>query len=178
MIRINLLPIRAAKKRELGRQWLVLFALMFIGSLVGNYFWWDHSQKTLSAIQARVTKYQQDLATLNKIIGEVKNIRAEKAEMEQKLGTLKKLRDGRTGPVRAMDELAQLLPEHVTLRAWEESGGKVTFTGWGASHEEIANFLKKLKTAQHFSDPQLKTARQSAEGRVDYVIVCAVNYSA
>ena len=37
MIRINLLPVRAAKKREMGRQILVLFAIVLAGAVVGNY---------------------------------------------------------------------------------------------------------------------------------------------
>ena len=43
MVRINLLPIRASKKRELGKQWLVLFALVAVASFVGNYFWYSRT---------------------------------------------------------------------------------------------------------------------------------------
>jgi len=37
MIHINLLPVRAAKKREFGRQQLILFGLILVGGLLGNY---------------------------------------------------------------------------------------------------------------------------------------------
>jgi hypothetical protein len=36
MIRINLLPVRAAKKREFGRQQLILFGLILFGAVLGN----------------------------------------------------------------------------------------------------------------------------------------------
>ncbi len=36
MIRINLLPVRASKKREFGRQQLILLALILVIVGVGN----------------------------------------------------------------------------------------------------------------------------------------------
>lgn len=178
MIKINLLPVRASKKRELGKQWLLLFALSVIAAVVGNYLWWNQEEFALQAVKTRITKYEQDVATLNKIIGEVKNIKKEKAEMEQKLGVLKKLRDGRTGPVRVLDELTAILPQRVWLMNMEEGGGNVSFAGIGSSHEEVANFLKKLKGSKFFMNPVLKTTKQVGENRVDFQITCHVKYSA
>lgn len=178
MIRINLLPVRVSKKRELGKQWLVLFALVLAGAGLGNYFWWKDSADKVQILRARVAKYQKEIATLEKIIGEVKNIKEEKAEMERKLAVLKGLRDGRTGPVRMMDELSGLLPARVTLTAFDEKDGTVTLTGYGASHEEVATFLRQLKGARFFSAPVLKSARATGETKVDFVITCHVTYSA
>ena len=178
MIRINLLPVRASKKQEAGKQWLLLFALTLVGALVGNYFWWSQTDAKLELINARITKYQQEVATLNKIIGEVKNIKAEKKAMEDKLLVLKKLRDGRTGPVRVFDELATLIPQRVWLTNYEEGGGTVNFAGAGSSHEEVANFVKKLKSSKFFSNPQIKSQRQTGENKVEFNISGAVKYSA
>jgi hypothetical protein len=37
MIRINLLPARVSKKKQAGKQQLVLFALVLVAGLVANY---------------------------------------------------------------------------------------------------------------------------------------------
>ena len=37
MIRINLLPVRQVKKREMGRQILILAAVVVAAGLIGNY---------------------------------------------------------------------------------------------------------------------------------------------
>jgi len=177
MIRINLLPVRASKKRELGRQWLVLGALVLGAAVTGNYFWWADSERTLAAIKQRIARYQADIETLNKIIGEVSTIKEEKAQMEQKLGVLKKLRDGRTGPVRVMDELASVIPARVRLQAYEEKEGGVNLVGSGATHDDVAAFLRKLKGSRFFGDAQLKFTRVAGENRVEFNIVCSVKYS-
>lgn len=110
MIRINLLPVRAVKKREMGRQVLVLFAVVLIGAGVANYLWYDDRQSELEAHQAGVASTKARIAELEKIIGEVKNINTRKAEVEKKLAVLDALRKGRSGPVRMMDALASATP--------------------------------------------------------------------
>lgn len=176
MIRINLLPVRQSRKREAGKQWIVLFAITFLAAVVGNYLWWSETEKNHEAIKSRIAQYQQDVATLNKIIGEVKNIKAQKAEMEKKLETLKKLRDGRTGPVRVMDELANIIPQRVWITNYEDAGGSVAMAGSAGNHEEVSTFLKKLKASKFFSAPVLKYTRQAAENRVEFQISAGVRY--
>jgi len=178
MIKINLLPVRASKKREAGKQWIVLLVLVLSGAVIGNYFWMTETDKRVEQVKARNAKYTADLATLNKIIGEVKNIKAEKAEIEKKLKALKKLKDDRRGPVRVMDEIATLIPQRVWIGSWEELNGTVTFTGSGQSHEEVANFFHKLRESKFFSGVALKNQRMVGEGKVDFIITATVNYSA
>ena len=54
MIHINLLPVRAAKKREFGRQQLILFALILVGAGVGNYLWWKAENDNLNSLNQRI----------------------------------------------------------------------------------------------------------------------------
>lgn len=179
MIKINLLPYRASKKRELGKQWIVLFSLTLAGTLLGNFFWMSETDKAVAALNARIKKTEEELATLNKIISEVKDIRQQKEAMTQKLDVLKKLRDGRTGPVRMLDELATVIPPNVWLQSMKEGGGRITFEGGARSHEDVANFMKKLKSSNLFSAPELRTARAEGDGNsVRFSISCAVKYSA
>ena len=178
MIRINLLPVRASKKREAGKQWLALFVLVTVASLVGNYFWYSDAERRLTAINQRIVRYQKDVQTLNKIIGEVKNIKAEKKEMEDKLAILRKLRDGRTGPVRVLDELSNIIPQRLWVKSWDDNDGAVSIQGSAINHEEVSTFLKKLKASKFFSDPVLKFTRQTGEARVDFQITARVVYDA
>ena len=54
MIYINLLPVRAAKKREFGRQQLILFGLILFGAVLGNYTWWKAEKDSLTALEQRI----------------------------------------------------------------------------------------------------------------------------
>src|SRR3954471_20333112 len=135
MIKINLLPVRASKKREVGRQWLVFFVLVVAATGIGNYFWLASFQTKAAEAKKLITKYEGENAELKKIIGEVKDIKKEKDEMKQKLGVLNKLKDGRQGPVHILDELATIIPQRVWITSWDESGGGVTINGAAVNNE-------------------------------------------
>ena len=178
MIKINLLPVRTSKKREAGRQWIVFFALIVVAGVVGNYFWYDEMDKKVIEVKARIVKFKAENAALEKIIGEVKDIKREKDEMKTKLGILNKLKEGRQGPVKVMDELATIIPPKVWVGNWEEQNGAVTIQGSGLNHEEVANFMKKMRESKYFDNVTLKTARMVRDTQVDFTITCNVKYSA
>ncbi|NMO21798.1 pilus assembly protein PilN [Pyxidicoccus fallax] len=144
MIRINLLPVRAVKKREMGRQVLVLFALVLIGAGVGNWFWYSDRDEELQRHIQGITQTRAKIAELEKVIGEVKNINARKAEVEKKLAVLDTLRKGRSGPVRMLDALASATPKKVWLKTFTEAGNAVAIDGSAVSHDEVAEFMRGL----------------------------------
>jgi type IV pilus assembly protein PilN len=178
MIKINLLPVRAAKKREFGRQQIVLFALLLVLAAIGNYFVYDRFQSELKSLDKQIDSTRKEIAQLEKTIGEVKSIKEDKKALEDKLKILDTLKKGRTGPVKVLDELAQLVPQKVWLVDFTEQNGGVAMVGQAASYEELSNFSKKLKASVHFTDIVIKGARQRQDGTVDWTILCKANYSA
>jgi type IV pilus assembly protein PilN len=178
MIRINLLPVRAAKKREFGRQQLLLFALLLVLAGIGNWFWYSRVESELSALDQQIARTRAEIAQLEKTIGEVKSIKEDKKALEDKLKILDTLKKGRTGPVKVMDELATLIPQKVWLTDYTESGGGVTMTGQAAAYEDLSAFSKKLKASVHFTNITIKGARQRGDGIVEWTITCNASYSA
>ena len=178
MIYINLLPVRAAKKREFGRQQLILFGLILVGALLGNYTWWKAEKDTLNALEQRIASTRNEIAQLEKTIGEVKSITQDKKALEDKLKILDTLKKGRTGPVKVLDELATVIPQKVWIVDFTEQAGNVTMTGSAVTYEDLSTFSKKLKVSTHFTNITIKTARQRADGTVDWIITCNTNYSA
>src|SRR5438309_1529627 len=142
MIRINLLPVRAAKKREFGRQQLVLFVLLLALAAIGNYFWMNKVDSDLRALDAQIARTRAEIAQLEKTIGEVKSIKDDKKALEDKLKILDTLKKGRTGPVKVMDELATLIPQKVWIMDYSEAGGGVTMNGRAAAYEDLSVFSK------------------------------------
>lgn len=179
MIRINLLPVRAAKKKDLGLKQLVLLGLLVVGVLLGNYYWWSSVDTTLESTKNQVAKLEQDIAQLDRIIGEVNEISKQKKALEEKLAVLEKLRKGRTGPVRMLDELATIMPEKVWLSSFDEKGGSVTIKGGAMTNEDLADLMKALKKSPFFSEPSLKKSVQAGRqgATVEFELTCTINYA-
>jgi len=178
MIHINLLPVRAAKKREFGRQQLVLFVLLLVLAGIGNYFVYNRFESELRSLDKQIDTTRKEIAQLEKTIGEVKSIKEDKKALEDKLKILDTLKKGRTGPVKVLDELASVVPQKVWIVDFNEQGGNVTMTGQATTYEDLSAFSKKLKASTHFTNITIKGARQQADGTVNWVITCNANYSA
>ena len=178
MIKINLLPVRAAKKREFGRQQIVLFGLLLVLAAIGNWFWYGKVESELAALDQRIAQTRTEIAQLEKTIGEVKSIKDDKKALEDKLKILDTLKKGRTGPVKVLDELATIIPQKVWLNDYTEAGGAVTMNGSAASYEDLSTFSKKLKASKHFTNINIKTARQKQDGTVDWTVTCNADYQA
>ncbi len=180
MIRINLLPVRVSKKKIAGKQQLILFVLLLVLGLIANFLWSGSRASDLSGRQAKLKRTKEDIAQLEKIIGEVKNIKAEQAALRDKLDILEKLKAGRQGPVRMLDELASVTPKKLWLRKMDEKSGAVTFEGSAATIDDVSAFMAALKKSQYFSNVELKKTTAKTEAKlkiVDFVVNAQAQYS-
>jgi type IV pilus assembly protein PilN len=178
MIKINLLPVRAAKKREFGRQQIILFALVLVLASIGNYFWYSNVETQKDQLDQQISRTHTEIAQLEKTIGEVKSIKEDKKALEDKLKILDTLKKGRLGPVKVMDELAGIIPQKVWVVDYVEANGGVAMTGSAVSYEDLSTFSKKLKASKHFHDINIKKASQRPDGTVEWSITCTADYSA
>ena len=183
MVRINLLPVRVSKKKEAGKQQVLLFVVLLIGGIVLNFAWASQRGGVLKDLRSQVDKKKAEIAQLERIIGEVKNIRTQQDELKKKLDVLEKLKAGRSGPVRMLDELATLTPKRLWLKKMEEKGGtSISFDGMAATIDDVSAFMAALKASTHFSAVELKktaaTATRQAGGvrLVEFSITATVTY--
>jgi type IV pilus assembly protein PilN len=180
MVRINLLPVRVSKKKEAGKQQLALFAMLLALGIAANWVYAGSRARDLDAHLKRLAKTKADIAALDKIIGEVKSLKEQQKELQEKLDILDKLKQGRSGPVRMLDELATITPKRLWLRKLEEKGGKVLVDGTATSIDDVSTFMTALKGSKHFTDVELKKTTAKTEGGyrvVDFVINASAPYA-
>jgi len=180
MVRINLLPVRVSKKKEAGQQQLILFALVLVFGIIANYLWVASRAGELETRKRKLQTTQSEIAQLDRIIGEVKNIKDQQAQLREKLEVLGQLKAGRTGPVRMLDELATLTPKRLWLARLEEKGGTLTFAGSASSIDEVSEFMSALRGSASFKNVELgKTVAKTDKGYrlVDFTLTAAAGYA-
>jgi type IV pilus assembly protein PilN len=182
MIRINLLPVRVSKKKAAGKQQLLLFALLVVAGYVGNFAWASTREADLKAREAKVRATRDEIAQLDRIIGEVKNIKDQQAALREKLDILTQLKANRAGPVKVLDALASVTPKRLWLARMEEKGGVVTFAGAAATIDDVSEFMSALKANPHFSAVELTKTAAAAQPQkgleyVDFTLTATVNYA-
>jgi type IV pilus assembly protein PilN len=180
MIRINLLPVRVSKKKAAGRQQVLLLGLVVVLAVIANWVWASSRAGDLASREAKLRRTKDEIAQLDRIIGEVKDIKAQQAALKEKLDTLDKLKAGRSGPVKLLDQLAQIIPPRLEIRKMDEKAGTILFEGSAATIDDVSAFMTALKQTPYFSKVELKKTTAVTRGGlriVDFTVNGQANYT-
>ncbi len=144
MIRINLLPVRAAKKKESLRFQLTIGGLVTFLVIAITLLLYITFSNEVKAVTNDITRGEQELAALKSKIGELSQIKVQKKLLEDKIKTVEKLQADRTGPVRLLSQLSLSVPEKAWIYSLHEGGGSVKVNGLAAYDDVVADFMRNL----------------------------------
>lgn len=163
MIRINLLPVRAARKKESVRFQLTVAGLItfFVFSLaLAGYF---TLRGEASALSDDITRGNQELEELKKKIGELSKIKEQKRIVEEKLKIIDNLEAARTGPVKLFKNISDAIPERAWLQSMKDDGVLVVLQGFASDDEAVAEFMRRLQRVREQGVVELEVAQRTTE---------------
>lgn len=167
MIRINLLPVRAAQKKERLRIQLSILTLSMLAVSVvcgAEYF---RTMSKIDSKKAEISSVETQIKQLRKEIGEVSRYKKLQAELKKKLEILQVLKDGRSGPVHLLDELNHALPDKLWLTDYSAAAGAaVSISGVAVDENVVATFMETLGASPYYGDVELKGISQLVKKNV------------
>ena len=161
MIKINLLPVRATRKKETAIQQIVMagVVVVLIALIVTSLY-------AIKRVQVAATK--DDIVTANnkiieikKKIGKLEELKTLKEQVKKKLDVLSQLRKNKTGPAHRLASLTDLTPEQLWLTNYSESAQDVKISGIAFTEELIAQFMKALEASSDFMAVELVVSEQT-----------------
>ena len=163
MIKINLLPYKAAQKREqmiihsvaLG----VVIAVVFV-ACIGIHL---VVSSKISAIEVKTFETNSEISALKKVLKEIENFRKLQDELKEKIDVLDQLKKAKSGPVYLLDGLNRLLPDKMWLTDFNEKGGKIVIKGIGLNEETVAVFLRDLEKSDYYMNVVLIEISQTTK---------------
>jgi type IV pilus assembly protein PilN len=164
MIRINLLPVRAAKKKEAVQRHLALFAIGLVLVLGASLVMYKVKDNALAGVEQQNSRLEAEIANLKKIIGEVEVYKEQEVLLEKKLEVIRTLKANKIGPVHMLDQLATRIPEKLWLSTLQESNKKVTLKGVSINNEVIATFMSRMEESDYFAEVYLVSIQARPEG--------------
>lgn len=163
MIRINLLPVRAAQKRaRLQGQLIVLALALAVTGLICGGLYTTIAVK-ISAEKKELAEIEQEISRLKKTLGEVAHFKQLQKEFQGKLDVLVKLKEKKTGPVHLLDELSRVLPDKLWLSSFKESSGAIAIQGVGLNEATVARFMRDLEASPYYRQVELKVTEQAIQ---------------
>lgn len=179
MIRINLLPVPKVRKQE-ALIIQAVGALVCLGAVAAAcYFVGEGKRSQIVSIQQEIVAKNRQIEELKAKVGEVEKYKTQAQGLEQQLSVIRRLEKSRSGPVKLLDELTDLVPRRLWISFIKETNKNLTMEGLAESGAMIADFMDALKSSKFFSDPQLTSVSSQDQGGQKvhkFVIMMQVRY--
>ncbi|GMR04180.1 MAG: PilN domain-containing protein [Thermodesulfobacteriota bacterium] len=171
MIRINLLPVRAARKKESVRFQITVAGLITLFVFLVSIAFYFTTRSEANMIREDIKSSQDELRVLRRKIGELSKIKEQKRVVEEKLKVISNLEAARTGPTKLFKQISDSIPRDAWLKSFKDQGSVVTLTGFATTDEVVAEFMRRLERNLNvgFVDLEIAQKKVEAETREDVV---------
>jgi type IV pilus assembly protein PilN len=179
MIRINLLPYRAARKKENIRRQISLFLLSCILVFAALFFYNMSLQKSIDALDTKIKNSKTMLAKFEKQAKEADRIKKELNKLEKKIDVIKSLETGRKAAVLMLDDMTKMVAQKTSIsesdlssnkddkpvkRLWftsfQAKGDNIDIKGIALDNKTVADFMTRLEVSKLYKNVNLKTIKQ------------------
>ncbi|HUT78828.1 MAG TPA: PilN domain-containing protein [Polyangia bacterium] len=185
MIRINLLPIKQDRRRESGRNQILAGVLLIVIELAVFGVFYYRAQAAVDLQRNANEQVQNQVKRIESQVQDHKSIIKEIEEYEKRQDAIESLLAARTGPVFVMLELSEILSKggrphldndryqelvqknpaagfdenwdyrRLWINTFSEKERKVKIAGQGLTHEDVAEFLRRLNLSDFFVTSEL-----------------------
>jgi type IV pilus assembly protein PilN len=154
-IKINLLPHREEKRKELKNNF---YSMLMLAAIVGAAFvllvgmLFSARLSAQSERNAFIAKANQEL---DEKIKEVATLKQEIDGLKARQQAVEDLQGDRNQPVYMLNELVKLAPEGLYLNIIKQSGQQISIKGYAQSHDVVRIFVKSLGESKWISNPEI-----------------------
>jgi type IV pilus assembly protein PilN len=161
MIKINLLPVRAAKKKETLRQQIVILLVSILSVLAICVVMFLFIQMKIQSTKGEIERSEIEIKELKAKIGKVNDLKKLKEEVKKKLDVLSTLRKGKVGPVHRLMVISDSTPDKLWLTKYSENGADVSISGMSYNEDLIAEFMRNLQASSDYENIELVVSEQT-----------------
>lgn len=155
MIRVNLLPHRAEKRKAKQLQFIVLSAIaLVLGALVVGFVHVAISTQ-ISYQERRNTYLNQEIAVLDKQIEEIKKLREQTQSLLARKTVVENLQSTRSDVVHLLDQMLRILPDGVYLKSLKQSGYRISVVGYAQSNARVSTLMRAVEDSPWLDSPTL-----------------------
>ena len=164
MIRINLLPHRAEKRRARQVQFIALSVIsVLLGALLVGIVHAAISSQ-MSYQERRNAYLKQETEVLDKQIAEIKKLREQTQSLLARKDAVEKLQSDRSDVVHLLDQMLRILPDGVYLKTLKQTGNKISMVGYAQSNARISTLMRAIEDSPWLDSPALVVISAASAG--------------
>ena len=176
MIRINLLPFRAARKKENIRRQVSVFILSITFTALALYHYHSILSAQIAVLSSQAETVKANLQTKQKAAKEVDDIKKALELLKIKMEGIKFIKLRRKEPVQLLESMTQVIIEkRMWFTRFTANDNKVGISGIALDQKTVADFMIRLENVGLFSNVNLSMLRQATMEGVNlksFEIIC------
>ncbi len=164
MSRINLLPWREERRKELQKQFVTKLGIVAIFAVAvwgGIHYYYV---QLIDVENSRIALVEENIAVVDKKIEEIKALEKEKERLLSRMRAIEQLQGNRPLIVRFFDELIKSMPEGMTVTSISQKGSSFTIEGLAQSNARVSSFMRQIEESEWLQKPDLKVIQESDVG--------------
>ena len=161
MIRINLLPFRAARKKENIRRQVSIFFLSFFFVVFVLVYYHISLNSSISSLEAKKVTINKEVAKFKKINTEIASLKKKLETLNKKTKVIESLEKNRFEPVRLLDTMSlKVIAKRMWFKSFKSRGNTVEVDGFALDNKTVADFMTRLQGSGLFSAVRLKSIKK------------------
>lgn len=161
MIRINLLPFRAARKKENVRRQASIFLLSLAFLLIILFYYNFSLNSKIGNLTSTIEQTKSELDKYKKINKEIAQIKKKLNNLKRKMAVMEMLEANRFEPARLLDTMTQVVvPKRMWFTGMQSKGKKVQINGIALDNKTVADFMVRLENCGLFKEVDLKNLKR------------------
>ncbi len=184
MMRLNLIPIKAARRVGSAKTEL-LAAVGVLAGIAAVLFLWNLTvQSTVTSAEEKVERVKAQLEELKQEEVRIEEFKKKASTLEKKIKVIDDLEKARIGPAQMLDDLATILTEQkkVWLTKATTDGATLNLEGGAMDNENVSEFQIALsRQSKFFKNVNLKVVEEEKskkDSNLRWKISCEVNFTA
>jgi type IV pilus assembly protein PilN len=155
MIRINLLPHRAERRRAQQIQFIAFSVISLIAGIVIVGFVHVTIIAQIDYQERRNTYLKKEIALLDKQIDEIKKLREQTKSLLARKNVVENLQSTRSDVVHLLDQVLRILPDGVYLKSLKQNGSKISIVGYAQSNARVSTLMRSIADSPWLNTPIL-----------------------
>ena len=168
MIRINLLPYRAARSKENIRKQVSIFLLSFVLLIVVLGVYNSHLGSKKERLASNLESIKKEVATYEAKAKQVEEIKKKLDTLNKQIEIVNQLKAYREQPPKLLAKMTEMIiPGRMQLTRLVSDEDSLSLNGVALDNETIAVFMLRLERSGLFSDVTLASSQQVKKYNVD-----------
>lgn len=155
MIRINLLPHRAEKRKALRQQFFALAGVVVALAGIVWFIGFSYINSQIDRQTEKNTFLSNEIAALDKQIAEIQKLKEQTELMLSRKQVIEALQANRSETVHLFNELVNQLPAGIYLKSLKQEQQKITLVGHAQSNARVSTLMQNLDQSPVFERPVL-----------------------